>query len=89
MSLVSYLKTVWSDRAVEFPRRYRDELNNQKTFTPDEGTITNAGTPLNATRLNNLENGVEVVTTEVIAHVAEIAQYKLNVANTVSMGGMI
>lgn len=56
---------------MEFPRRYRDELNNQKTFTPDEGTITNAGTPLNATRLNNLEIGVEAVTTEVIAHEAD------------------
>ena len=71
MSLIAYIKTVWSDRAVQFPRRYRDQLNNQYTFTPDEGTITNAGTPSTATRLNNLENGVEAVTTEVIAHQAD------------------
>lgn len=68
MALFSYTKTTWIDRAVQFVRRYRDESNVQKTFTPDEGTIYAAGTPLNAVNLNKLEQGVADVTTEVITH---------------------
>jgi len=55
---MGYARTTWTDRVVQYPRRYRDELNNQKTFTPDEGTITSAGTAITATNMNNIEDGV-------------------------------
>lgn len=55
---MAYIKTVWTDRVVQFVRRYRDQNNNQLTLTPDEGTITNVGTPVTAQRMNNIENGI-------------------------------
>ena len=55
---MAYIKTVYVDRNVEFPRRYLDELSNQKTFTPDPGIVTEAGTDLTAIRLNNIEQGI-------------------------------
>lgn len=53
-----YTKTNWLDRIVQFPRRYKDQNNNQITLTPDPGTVTQEGTPVNATRLNKMEQGI-------------------------------
>ena len=55
----SYSKTNWSDRVVQYPNRYTDELGATKTFTPSPGTVTNAGTPISA----NLLNKIDVYTT--------------------------
>lgn len=60
---MAYTKNVWSDRSVQYPRRYKDQSNNQYTFTPDEGTIYNEGTPVTAARMNNIENGIESLDT--------------------------
>lgn len=68
----SYVKANWTDRVVQFPRRYRDESNNQKTFTPDEGTITNSGTPITAGAMNNIENRLSIATA-VVAGCVEYA----------------
>lgn len=62
---MAYTKTVWSDRQVQFPLRFQQTLVSGTTydFTPVEGTITTAGTPLTASNLNNIENGVADVDT--------------------------
>lgn len=56
---MGYNKTTWADRNVQFPSRYTDELNNVKTFTPNPGTIIDAGTKATAARMNNIEIAVE------------------------------
>lgn len=56
---MSYVKQTWVDRAVEFFRRftYTDD-GTHLTLTEAPGTITNAGTPLDSTRLNHIEEGI-------------------------------
>lgn len=56
---MGYTKTTWTDRNVQYPARYLDELNNVKTFTPSPGTVTDAGTKATAARMNNIESGLE------------------------------
>jgi hypothetical protein len=53
-----YSKETWVDRSVQYPRRYQDELTNVKTWTPDPGTVTEAGTDITATRMNKIESGI-------------------------------
>lgn len=53
---MTYNKTIWSDRVVQYPNRYKDQSNVQYTFSRDEGTITNNGTQITAGRMNNIEN---------------------------------
>jgi hypothetical protein len=56
---MSYIKQTWVDRAVEFFRRftYTDD-GTHLTLTEAPGTITSAGTPLDSTRLNHMEEGI-------------------------------
>lgn len=56
-----YSKTTWIDRAVQYVRRYLLTLVSGTTYdlTPQEGTVTQAGTAVTAARMNNIENGVE------------------------------
>lgn len=56
---MAYTPTTWTDRNVQYPRRYTDELSNVKTFTPNEGTISNAGTAVTAAVMNNIETGIQ------------------------------
>lgn len=63
---MAYSKHTWSDRVVEFFRRYRDQNNVQYTFTPDEGTVINAGTPVTAQWLNEMETGIETLDTTTV-----------------------
>lgn len=56
---MGYSKTTWADRNVQYPNRYTDELSNTKTFIPSPGTITEAGTKATASRMNNIESGIE------------------------------
>lgn len=55
---MGYTKTNWVDRAVQNPNTYTASgaVSGTITLTPAPGTITNAGTPLNAAGLNNLES---------------------------------
>lgn len=60
MNAWNYIKTVWQDRAVQYPNRYdkSGETTTQVTLVANPGTVTQAGTPINATNLNNIEQGI-------------------------------
>ena len=60
---MSYIKQTWVDRAVEFFRRFSvtEDSAGNLTLTEEPGIVTSAGTPLDATRLNHIENGIEEV----------------------------
>jgi hypothetical protein len=55
---MAYIKTVWKDRVVQRPRTYIESANADGSIThvPSEGTVTEAGTPVNASNLNKIEN---------------------------------
>lgn len=57
---MTYSKTTWSDRVVQYPYRYSKtgETSLEVTLTASPGTVTTAGTAVNATNLNKLETGV-------------------------------
>lgn len=57
---MSYSKNVHTDRAVQYPTRYAKsgETTSGVTLSADPGTITQPGTPVNASVLNHLEQGV-------------------------------
>lgn len=59
--MAAYTKNVWSDKAVQYVRRYLFTLVSGTTYdlTPVEGTVTNAGTSTTAARMNNIENELE------------------------------
>lgn len=57
---MTYSKTTWSDRVVQYPYRYSKtgETSLEVTLNASPGTVTTAGTAVNATNLNKLETGV-------------------------------
>ena len=55
---MAYTKQTWTDRVVQYPNRYKDQNEVQYTFERDEGTITEAGTFVNAGRMNYIEDGI-------------------------------
>ena len=57
---MTYSKTTWLDRVVQYPYRYSKtgETSTEVTLTASPGTVTTAGTAVNATNLNKLETGV-------------------------------
>jgi hypothetical protein len=57
---VPYNKTTWQDRLVQFPNRFVLTDNGDGTYTlvPAPGTITQIGTPLSASNLNKIEQGI-------------------------------
>lgn len=57
---MAYTKTSWVDKAVQFATRYlkTGETSSGVTLTADPGTITQAGTPVNAGNLNKIEQGI-------------------------------
>lgn len=57
---MAYTKTVWKDRVVEKPRNYTktDNTDGTITLTPAPGVVTEAGTPIIAANLNNMEEGI-------------------------------
>lgn len=58
---MAYTKTTWTDRIVQFAMRFTKsgETSTSVTLTSDPGTVTQAGTPINAANLNKLEQGVQ------------------------------
>lgn len=68
---MAYTPTVWQDRAVATPNNYTksNETSTAVTLVQNAGTITQAGTPVNASNLNKLENGVQAVATKADAAV--------------------
>lgn len=55
----------WYDRIVEFPKRFIMTDNGDGTITlePSPGTITQAGTHVNATNMNGIEDAIERIQT--------------------------
>lgn len=55
-----YIKNSWKDRAVQYPNRYTKsgETSTEVTLVASPGTVTEAGTPLNAANLNSMEEGI-------------------------------
>lgn len=63
---MSYSPTNWKDRIVERPRTFQVQNNPDGTMTliPAPGTVVQEGTPVNATNLNKLEQGLASHTAE-------------------------
>jgi hypothetical protein len=57
---MAYNKTIWQDRVVEKPRTYTmtDNGDGTVTLTPAPGNVVQAGTPVNATNMNKIEQGI-------------------------------
>lgn len=57
---MAYTPTNWENREVERPRTYimTENADGTVTLTPSEGQIFSAGTPLDASNLNKLEQQV-------------------------------
>lgn len=55
-----YSPTTWQDRVVQYPQRYgkTGETSTEVTLTASPGTVTQAGTPINATNMNKIEAGI-------------------------------
>ena len=59
---MAFVAKTWKDRISEYPnRRTIDDGYTIKTVTVgrDEGTVAEAGTPFNATEMNDLESRIE------------------------------
>lgn len=55
-----YSKQTWLDRVVQYARRFtKSDDGTYLTLTPSPGTITAEGTPIESTRLNHIEDGIE------------------------------
>lgn len=72
---MAYIKTTWKDRLVERPNTFEVQENPDGTITliPTPGTVTQAGTPVNATNLNKIEDGIVNLENATAAHLAENA----------------
>ena len=70
---MAYIKTTWKDRLVERPNTFEVQENPDGTITliPTPGTVTQAGTPVNATNLNKIEDGIVTLENNVTTHLAE------------------
>lgn len=57
---MAYEKTLWKDRVVEKPNTYRTVENPDGTITlyPITGQVIEKGTPISASNLNKIENGI-------------------------------
>ena len=71
---MAYIKTTWKDRLVERPNTFEVQENPDGTITliPTPGTVTQAGTPVNATNLNKIEDGIVTLENNVTTHLAEM-----------------
>lgn len=67
-----YVPTTWIDRAVATPNKYTksDETSTEVTLIQEPGTITQSGTPLNATNLNKIETNLQTTFDASEAHIA-------------------
>lgn len=57
----NYTKTVWVDRSVEYPNRYKvvkEESTGYIHLTQEPGVIGKEGTLVDAEKMNNIENGI-------------------------------
>lgn len=57
---MTYVKKIWLDQDVERPRTYEVSENQDGSITLVDsfGTVNELGTPVNATNMNHIENGI-------------------------------
>lgn len=71
-----YTLTVWKDRLVQNPRRFKKtaETSTSVTLEQDPGVVTEVGTPITATLLNKMEKGIQAAHDEKLdnSHAKEI-----------------
>ena len=65
---MAYTKNVWTDQQVERPRTYTVTKNQDNTITLQDafGVATDLGTPVNATNMNHIEEGIEHCYTDLV-----------------------
>lgn len=65
---MAYTKNVWTDQQVERPRTYTVTENQDNTITLQDafGVATDLGTPVNATNMNHIEEGIEQCYTDLV-----------------------
>lgn len=81
---MAYVKQTWTDRVVEFARRFTyTQDGTHITLTPEPGTVTEVGTPVDASRLNHIEDGIKaidtnlnLVDTTVASHLADYVTHE-------------
>lgn len=67
---MSYSKTNWVRRVVEYPNRYvlTDLGGGYYEITPAHGSVTTEGTELSTTNMNNLETQYEEADADLTTH---------------------
>ena len=55
---MSYTKNTWVDRIATGDNKFKDQNNNNYTFTPTPDSVTQAGTPFSASWMNHIEDGI-------------------------------
>lgn len=72
---MTYTKTNWTNKLVEKPMTFLLQQNADGTVTlnPQEGTVTDPGTPVNAQNMNNIEQGITDAQNNLATHTAEKA----------------
>lgn len=56
-----YIKTVWEDRIVQYPNRYKDQNGNILFLTHFPGNVSKSGTLVDSQKMNNIEDGIETL----------------------------
>ena len=75
---MSYEKTDWKDRIVQYPDRYQITENEDGTvtITPKPGEVEQEGTPVDSSNLSNIEDGVESAYSEIETHKSDNMPHK-------------
>lgn len=81
---MAYTKTNWQDRLVQYPSNFTQTTNadGSITLTPAPGTVTQAGTPITANALNNLETQYDNAVTDATANCNNVPNWTLATLNT-------
>lgn len=87
---MTYQKTTWVDRQVQYPLTYTfsSAANGGTTLTPNEGTVSQAGTPINASNMNNIENGVAALDTQVTTNTNNITSIQTTLTTKANQSDM-
>lgn len=81
---MTYTPTVWKDRVVQNPHQYKDQDNNVLILTRDAGVVTEEGTPITASLMTKIEDGIESVTSDVGDITTLDTDDKSNVASAIN-----
>ena len=55
---MAYEPNTWIDRQGQGLNKFKDQNNNQYTFTPDPDFVSQTGTPFSAAWMNHIEQGI-------------------------------